>query len=227
MYNYWVDWEEFNLIKNYIKSGDTVFDIGANMGFYTIWMSKFIGNGKIHAFEPDSENFERLKKNIKINNLIKNVVANKIALSNLNGIISFTKGLDGENHIADSSNQNTLQLQSQKIDSYLKDLSINPSITYMKIDVEGFEYAVLKGADAILLNNQIEIIQIEINKTISNSGKSITDLLDLLNEYQYSLCRYDVENNLLISTVYADSRENYFAVSDLEKINFKLKHQTN
>ncbi|MEO6327605.1 MAG: hypothetical protein ABIO55_01675 [Ginsengibacter sp.] len=64
----------------------------------------------------------------------------------------------------------------------------------------------------------------EINKTISNSGKSINDLLDLLKYYQYILCRYDVTANLLKETVFSDDRENYFAVSDLEKINLKLKN---
>jgi FkbM family methyltransferase len=193
------------------------------MGFYTIWMSQFIGKGKIHAFEPDSGNFERLQKNVAINNLQLQIETNCCAASDVDGSLSFTRGLDGENHIADSTLQNTVTIQSQKIDSYIQQHSISSSVAYMKIDVEGFECAVLEGADTILRNKQIDIIQLEINKTIGNSEKTIEDLLDLLNEYQYQLCSYDVKKNQLKAIVFSEERENYFAVNDLNSINFKLK----
>jgi len=93
----------------------------------------------------------------------------------------------------------------------------------MKLDVEGFEYAVLNGAAEVLGNKQIDIIQLEINKTIANSGKKIDDLLNLLKEHQYQLCSYDVKNNQLKSIGFSIERENYFAVNDLSRINSKLK----
>jgi FkbM family methyltransferase len=221
MYHYHVDWEEFNLISKYVKPGDAVFDIGANMGLYTVWMSQFIGEGKIHAFEPDPANYERLEQSIFLNNLQTQVIANKKAVSEVDGELAFSKGLDIENHIVASTDQNVQFIQSQQIDSYVSQKNI-PSIAYMKIDVEGFEYSVLKSAHSILLNKNIDIIQLEINKSISNSGKSTTDLLDLINRYQYSLCRYDVKANRLIKAAYSPDRENYFAVNDLDKINLKL-----
>ena len=49
MYNWMVDWEEFNLIKNFIKEKDFCLDVGSNMGFYTVWFSKF-SNNKILSF---------------------------------------------------------------------------------------------------------------------------------------------------------------------------------
>ncbi|MEO6456050.1 MAG: FkbM family methyltransferase [Ginsengibacter sp.] len=223
MYNYYVDWEEFNLISKYLQPGDEVFDIGANMGYYTIWMSKFIAEGKIHSFEPDAENFKRLQTNISLNNLQALVKANKKAASDVDGKLGFTKGLEGENHIIDHTDQNALTVTSQRIDSYVDQLNIS-GIAYMKIDVEGFEYAVLKGANAVLLNKRITIIQLEINKTISNSGRSINDVLELLNHYKYMLCSYDVIANQLKVVAFSNKRENYFAVNDLEKINLKLKN---
>lgn len=54
--------------------------------------------------------------------------------------------------------------------------------------------------------------------------ESINDVLELLNHYQYNLCRYDVKANQLIGTVFSNERENYFAVNDLGKINLKLKN---
>ena len=222
MYNYIVDWEEFNLISSYIRPGDNVFDIGSNRGFYTIWMSQFIGHGKIHSFEPDSDSFERLQKNVALNDLKELVIPNKNAVSEIDGELSFTKELDIENHIVDSTFINSVTIQSQKIDSYLQYQNID-AVAYLKIDVEGFEYAVLKGANTALLNKQIDIIQLEINKSIANSGKSITDLLELLNHYQYRLCRYDVDSNQLIAVDFSNERENYFAVVELVIVNRKLK----
>ncbi|MEO6327604.1 MAG: FkbM family methyltransferase [Ginsengibacter sp.] len=148
MYNYFVDWEEFNLISKYIQPGDEAFDIGANMGFYTVWMSKFISHGKIHSFEPDAQNFERLQKNITLNNLPAAVIANKKAIGDTDGELAFTEGLDGENHIVDQGADNAVTVLSQKIESYVKQHNIF-DIAYLKIDVEGFEYDVLKGANNI------------------------------------------------------------------------------
>lgn len=228
MYNYYVDWEEFNLISKYVQPADEVFDIGSNMGFYTIWMSKFITKGKIHSFEPDSGNFEKLHKNIALNNLQAMVVANKKAVSDVNGELLFTRLFDGENHIVDQALQNyiiqknTVSIYSQKIDSYIIEHNI-PFVAYMKIDVEGFEYSVLKGANTILVNKGIDILQLEINETISNSGKGIHDILELLTHYHYRLCKYNIETNQLESTIYSTKRENYFAVSDVDKINIRLR----
>jgi hypothetical protein len=94
----------------------------------------------------------------------------------------------------------------------------------MKIDVEGHEYSVLKGAENMLLNKSIDIIQLEINSTISNSGKSIDDVVELLLNYKYNFCKYDVLLNELVLTSVSENRENYFAVSNLDKCNLKLKN---
>lgn len=220
MYNYIVDWEEFHLIKNFTKPEDQVFDIGANMGFYTIWMSKFIGkNGHIHSFEPDEKNFNRLKKNILLNNLSCVVEANRKAVSNVNEIVNFTSDLDGENHIVTSSA--ALKIEAIQLDTYAKQRSLS-YLSYVKIDVEGFEYFVLKGAEILLAEKRIGILQLEINKSLSNSGASVLDLLDFLTKHEYRLCRYNVEENKLSQIEYDISRENYFAVHSIDSINNEL-----
>ena len=223
MYNYYVDWEEFNLISKFIRPDDEVFDIGANMGLYTVWMSKFISNGRIHSFEPDTINFKRLQKCIVLNNLQHVVIANNIALSDVDGQLGFTTGLDIENHIIDHPDSNTEMVESQRTSSYMTFKNIH-KIAYLKIDVEGFECSVLKGAETNLLNKNIDIIQLEINSSIRNSGKTIQDLLELLDNYHYTLCRYDVDANELLKTVFSAERENYFAVNNMELINIKLKN---
>jgi tRNA G37 N-methylase Trm5 len=100
MYNYWVDWEEYNLIKDVLRVNDIVFDVGANIGIYSLWMSKFTPEGNIHSFEPDNDNYNALKKNIELNKLEPSVHINKIGISDSTGFLFLTQGADVKNHLA-------------------------------------------------------------------------------------------------------------------------------
>ena len=223
MYNNIVDWEEFNLIRDYIKPGDAVADVGSNMGYYTIWMSKFIGSeGKIHAFEPDAENFKKLKSNCDLNKL-NNVILNKVALSDKNGSLSFTKMLDGENHISLSESAETVKVDALTFDTYCENNKLE-KLSYVKVDIEGFELFFLKGAHSLLQKKKIEIIQLELNSQVKNSFTQVSEVLDILHESGYILCAYDVEKKRLSKINYTDNRENYFAVSDVDLINQKLNN---
>ncbi len=223
MYNYVVDWEEFHLIKRYLRLSDKAADIGANMGFYTVWMSKFIGvDGRLFSFEPDELNYSRLQKNIALNKLQKLVSASQMAVSDVNGQLPFTVGLDGENHITQKVSGDTTCIHSVSLDSYMEKEKVE-ALAYVKIDVEGFEYAVLSGASNLLAAKKIDILQLEINQTIRNSGATINQLLDKLKKNGYSLCRFDIDKNELYLVDFATTRENYFAVYDLNAANRRLK----
>jgi FkbM family methyltransferase len=225
MYNYIVDWEEFNLIQNYIKSHDHIADIGANMGFYSIWMSKFIsGTGRIHSFEPDQNNFKRLNENVKLNKLDDVVKTSQIAVSEVNGQLSFTIGLDGENHIVTDNKAQVVQIKSVTLDTYAKNNQIT-MFSYVKLDVEGFEKNVLQGASELLSLRRIDIIQLEINKSLYNSGTTINELLVELKKYNYQLCSYEIVSNSVTPINYSIERENYFAVKDIGLINKRLQEK--
>ena len=222
MYNYWLDWDEFNLIKNYLLEGDTVVDIGANIGTYSLWMSKFTGsNGKVFAFEPDRNNYLRLNNNIGLNQLVSKITAVQKAVGNINGCVSFTSGLDGENHIAKSNLKDTVIVSCVKLDNFFYDNQIG-HISYMKVDVEGFELDVLKGCMNYIMTKKIEIIQLEINQTIRNSGSDAEELTDYLRRHDYRLCEYDPLENQLQPANYNEQVENYFAVYDLARANERL-----
>jgi FkbM family methyltransferase len=223
MYNYIVDWEEFNLIAKLVKQGDIVADIGANMGFYSIWMSKFTcGDAAIHSFEPDEKNFQRLTKNIETNNLEKIIKANNEAAGAFEGETFFTKGLDGENHIATGQTSATVKIKITTLDSYCRLHKLN-HLRYCKVDVEGFELDVLKGAAYLLSEKKIDVLQLEINATMQNSTYNATQLLAFVKEHGYSLCGYNVELNSLYPLQYDDKRENYFAVTDINAVNILLQ----
>ena len=129
MYNYIVDWEEFNAIKDFLQADDIAFDVGSNMGYYTVWMSKFIKSGKIYSFEPDERNFLKLTKNIVLNKIGNRVVTNKIALSDADGSVLFSNGLDGENHIIQTASSAAILIKSQTLSSYCHQYGIIIYIT--------------------------------------------------------------------------------------------------
>lgn len=214
MYNYWVDWEEFNLIKDVLKGNDVVFDIGSNIGFYTIWMSKFItGLGRIHSFEPDEKSYSRLIKNIEINHINHLVTANRMAISDERRVVKFTNYKDGENQIAGKDERNYQIIPCTTIDQYIADNEIT-KIKYIKIDIEGFEYQALLGAISTLKSGIVDIFQLEINSQIQNSGSKLNKLLDLITAAGYKLCSYDIQSKKLIPIAHSKSRENYFMVKN-------------
>ena len=222
MYNCWLDWNEFNLIKNYLLDGDIVVDAGANIGIYSLWMSRFTGvRGKVYAFEPDGNNYFSLNNNINLNSLALYIIPVQKAVGNINGIISFTSGLDGENHINKNDMNNTVNVKCVKLDDFFVEYGID-HVSYMKVDVEGFELDVLRGCVNYITAKKIEIIQLEINQTMRNSGYNTDQLTDFLNTHGYQLCCYDVFAKQLKLVIYNSQIENYFAVFDLAKANKKL-----
>jgi FkbM family methyltransferase len=222
MYNYIVDWEEFNLIKDYVKPGDHVADVGSNIGYYTIWMSKFVGeSGVIHAFEPDEKNFANLKNNCELNSL-SNVSLNKAALSDRNGKLLFTDALDGENHISLSRSHNVREVDSLTFDAYCSMNGVK-NLSYVKVDIEGFELFFLKGSKAMLSGKLIDILQLELNNQVKNSSTSIEDILKEIERLGYKLCSYNTDIKKIESTQYRQERENYLAVSDIDLVNKRLR----
>jgi FkbM family methyltransferase len=223
MYNWIVDWEEFQLIEHYIEKNDIVFDIGTNMGFYTLWMSRFIDKyGEIHCFEPDKQNYSRLQTNISLNQIESIIKTNRCAVSDSDGLVKFTEGRDGENHISNIALDSAVEVQSITLDTYFEFHGIQ-HIAYMKIDVEGFELQALKGAKKLLKNKKVDIIQLEINQQLNNAGTKVNDLLFFLENYGYNLYCYETVTRCLNPVQYTQERENYFAIADILKVNKRIR----
>jgi FkbM family methyltransferase len=140
------------LIKNF-KENDNFYDIGANYGFYTCLAQEFITEGEIHAFESNPKIFRLLKENSRLD-IFKNTFLNEVALSNKIGETEF---YDREisRHSGGSSlirqphfkKYRIIKVKTTTLDEYI--LNHKPP-TIMKIDVEGGEPLVVKGASKLL-----------------------------------------------------------------------------
>jgi FkbM family methyltransferase len=175
------------------KEGDIVVDIGAHIGLYTIIGSKCVGGkGKVVAIDADPNNFEMLNRNIKLNKLTNVLALNHIVYSKemelelvdygrMLGFDGKTKNMTLAAH-GGTPGQTDTPVQANTLDNLLQRNGIK-EVNWMKIDVEGAEYEVLKGARNILSNSKNISILIEIHGT-SHLYKPI---IDLLNSYNFRI----------------------------------------
>jgi len=172
--------EETKLIKNLVKKGDVVLDIGAHVGYYTLILADLVGvNGKVFAFEADKSNFELLKKNVEINNC-NNVIVENLAITDKVGQIKlFDVGESSNLTVSDTGNIKFTNVNSISLDEYFKDY--NGKIDFIKMDIEGAEYSVLVGSDKLLNRNKdIKIISEFYPFALNLASVSPKDYLNLL-----------------------------------------------
>jgi len=145
---------ETELVKNEIKRGDIVLDIGANIGYYTLIYAKLVGEeGKVFAFEPDPNNFALLKKNVEINGY-KNVILVQKAVSNKNEKIKLylSKGNLGDHRIYNSYNgRKSIEIESIILDDYFIN---DKKIDFIKMDIQGAEGGALQGLSNLIKKNK-------------------------------------------------------------------------
>jgi FkbM family methyltransferase len=149
-HGYWLGSYEINkrmAFEREIPAGAVVYDIGANVGYFSLLAAVLVGSeGQVYAFEPLPRNIEFLKKHITLNGL-GNAEVVEAAVSDRSGEASFDLGASSAmGHLADSG-QITVRMVS--LDDLLQAGEIEPP-DYMKVDVEGAEYDVLRGARSLL-----------------------------------------------------------------------------
>lgn len=155
------DLEKLYPLKNFM----TIFDVGANVGQSTIiYIDKF-KNGKIYSFEPVYATFQKLKKATSTN---KNVSCFHTALGEFKGsqVIplqekSTLNSLSSTRNATISEGDETEEIKIEKLDQIFLDLKLS-EIDFLKIDTEGFEMEVLKGAENTLQQGKIKFILLEL-----------------------------------------------------------------
>lgn len=166
-----------NPIAEWFNHGSDVFiDVGAFIGRYSVILNNRFK--KIYAFEPSWSTYQRLKKNILINK-IENVSALRLALMDQNGFFDMNiKYTPGTNSLLNDKNLLGLELVEC---CRLDDLIFNGKIDLIKIDVEGAEKEVLRGAEETIRVNRPRII-IEVEKENRLFVKSFMLALDYSEE---------------------------------------------
>jgi len=210
-------WEprETLTVKKYVKKGDLVIDIGANIGYYTLLFAQLVGpNGKVYAFEPDPINFAVLKKNIEINNY-KNVILIQKAVSNSNTMTKlYLSKSHAENRIFDSTSDGMpdyIEIETIKLDEFFKNK--NEKINFIKMDVEGTEILIVQGMlDFLHKQDNLKIMTEFYPKLIKKLGVEPAEYLKLVSESGFKI--YDINKNIhddssKLIKKYTIEKENY------------------
>ncbi len=190
------EWAPIFTLKKIIKHGYVCIDVGANQGEYTLWLAKLTGEkGKVISFEPLSKMFQQLNDNILLNKeLATRIIPLKKGLSDtiskipIYAVNSNDKFSDNEGmpSIFPTNNRNAFieNIDISTLDEELKMLNIS-KVDFIKIDVEGAELNVLKGALNTIKFNRPKLL-IEFNEPMFNAaGYSSVDITDFLKPFGY------------------------------------------
>jgi len=146
--------------------GKTVFDVGGNHGIYSYWMAKAVGpTGAVHCFEPQPELCAEVDQILKWLGL-EQVVVNCLALSDSCSRMNLSRNYVGDGSASltartdSSSAPSSLICETTTVDDYCSSKQID-QVAFMKIDVEGHELAVIRGA-LMTLRQARPIVQLEL-----------------------------------------------------------------
>ncbi|MGE0590162.1 MAG: FkbM family methyltransferase [Cyclobacteriaceae bacterium] len=151
---------DMHFALRFLRPTDFFIDVGANIGSYTVLLAS---NCKVRciSFEPVPSTFHSLRKNVVINGLEDSVECFNLGLASICSHLKFTSHLDGRNHAVmgeQGNDEGLITVEVRPLDEV-----VNGNPTMMKIDVEGFELEVLRGAERMLQSEQLKVIIIEIN----------------------------------------------------------------
>lgn len=145
---------ELNFVNRYLKPGDKAMDIGANVGIFSVVMGATVeSEGQIFAFEPMATNVMRLEKNLR-KNALDNVQIFPVALGASDGQMSLRIATDpaySSLHVVQGGfgSGTDVSIEVRTLDGIWEELG-SPEIAFVKIDVEGAEMDVLRGASSFL-----------------------------------------------------------------------------
>ena len=189
--------ETLEWIDSFEKKENLIFwDIGANIGLYSLYAASVHEDIEIISFEPSTSNLRILSRNISINNLSNKVKINQLPLcadSNINSIMhepnfiegwamnSFGKSRDylGKNF----TSKQKYSLYGTNIDFYIENKILKVP-NYIKIDVDGLEHEILQGAKTCLSDKKLESISIELSENYQEQYETV---IKIMKEFNFKL----------------------------------------
>jgi FkbM family methyltransferase len=176
----------FSFIENRLPVGGVLCDVGANIGIYTLLCSKLVGQkGKIVAFEAHPKTFSYLTGNVKASGA-SNIILVPSAVGSASGSVHLEWDIENSaaTHVTPASNA-TVQVPMVTLDEELRKNGID-KLDYLKIDVEGYELSVLRGAHKIIQNSPRLLIQTEVDRNhLARFGHSGNDLKALMDSFGF------------------------------------------
>lgn len=174
----WAEAEESAALRLYSRPGMVAVDIGANIGFHTLQLSRWAqASGKVYAFEPDPDNFELLKRNVAANSC-GNVICLRKAVADQTGAASlFLNPYNRGDHRLYGSHQDqpALAVEAVALDDFLRQ---EARVDVVKMDIQGAEYRALLGMRKLLLRSPGAVVVSELSpRLMAGAGNRVDDFL--------------------------------------------------
>lgn len=211
---------EGDFIEKNKKDFKVIFDVGANIGEWTDLVSKIIPEAKVYSFEPSPQTFKTLSQN----KFSENVKTFNIGLGEKNETIDFfVFGDDSTLNSAFDRNleNNNLHAEVEKanfktLDSFCEEQNIN-NISFLKIDTEGNELSVLKGAERYIKAGKIDAIQLEYGGTYIDARYLLKDIFTYFKDKPYTLYKM-MQHRLVECPKYIPEFENFQYANYIAKL---------
>lgn len=175
-------------LRRWLQPGSVALDVGANVGTYSIPLARIVGaRGRVVAFEPNRPTRACLRHNLRLNS-IRNVTVVPCAVGETAGRqgLVVTEKNAGEVHLAPAGSAEGREgVRVTTLDQEVKRLRL-PAVDYIKLDIEGYELAALRGATEILRNSPRLVVQTEIVPAhLRRYGFDLADLVGFFREHGY------------------------------------------
>ena len=182
--------DELEFLRGCVGQGDVCIDAGANVGFYTCHLASWVGSlGHVHAFEPEPKNAERLAVNVRLNGFSPRVTIHPEALSFEKGHARFNRAASGrsgwgsfhryEGHVE------TIEVETETVDGLMEEQGLD-QIALLKVDVEGADFDVYRGASKTLEKRAARYVMAEWNGVwFPRQGRSFRDFTSHFAQYGY------------------------------------------
>jgi FkbM family methyltransferase len=213
-----------HFLIRYLKPEDSFVDVGANVGVYTMLAAGAAG-ARVHAFEPANTAYEALTQNVVLNTLGRRVTLhhNGVGACARKAHIAITH--KGSGRVVDGDAGETLE----PIDIVSLDEALGNDVpAAIKIDVEGYEEQVLRGAHHVLSSPQTDVVIVEATSRGDGSVDCVGRCVDILERLGFTMCTFDPHTNALIECLPGQPQfvgpndENYLFVKDVETARWRI-----
>jgi FkbM family methyltransferase len=195
----------WNFVKKFLKLGMIVFDLGANLGQYTLLAARCVGQqGQVHSFEPSHRMFRELKFNVELNGLSQICVLNDVAVCDTCGTAKLSRyeqgaevyGSLGSHKRKEGTVVGYEEVKTMRLDDYVQEMGIY-RVDFMKIDIEGAELFALQGGEKLLLRSDAPTILLELADVNTDGfGYKAIETWDYLESLGYRMRCFDSHGNI-------------------------------
>lgn len=211
---------EMAFVLHALRPSDLFVDVGANVGSYTILAAAAVGSRCI-SFEPDPSAFEGLTANIDANQVTARVETHRAAVGASSGIVRFSRDHDTLGHVVP---EGEIAVPFREVPIVTLDETLAGRVpAAIKIDVEGFETAVLKGAARTLADPALKAVIAETNGSGERYDSTDAELNGILGDAGFSPCIYDPFSRTLARTSTFTDGANTIYVRDFEQVAARLR----